>query len=1472
VKMSRNRLIVASLVALGALVVGEPARAQVTPLGASPPAPAGVLSSFAYDELNSVYLHVWEYNSDLWGRFIGPDGTILGIPFVVGPYRQTFAGKPKVAWGGGEFLVTYISDANFGNGSNIFGQLVVYTGGGSSGGGLLGGPIFVSPNSGNGGAAQVTADVTFDPVVQRFLVAYDEFFGPDREALVRLVGLDGVPIGDPVNVSMGPGAQGATALAFDWQLNRYVAVYIGENPEVSGQSGVFARLLDGTTLAPSGQLVLALGFTIEPAVTFMPEAAGFLATWTGFNPSRDMMGRYIPTDTTGSLPFPAYGIMSSPFTNEGAGVLDYDYRSRVILAGAMSDTQRIMGAVMDAAGTNPSAQFFLSTIPSGPQGGSFFPTVRRSADGIFGLTYIIDYAWAYFERFQLPLAPTPGPHCCGGPVITYTVSPTSWSAPAAGGSQLVTVTASNQSGTWTVTSGAPWLTVSPTGGTGDGTFTMTAAENSGSTSRSTTVAVGGRFISVSQPPVATGQVTPLGASTPAPAGVLSSFAYDTEHHVYLQVWEYNTDVWARFLGTDGAILGLPFVAAPLKYTFAGKPKIGYGAGRFFLTYVSDANFGFGSNIFGQLIAYTGSGASSGGLVGPPIFVSPFSTSGGNVQVTADVAYNPLTQQFLVAYDEYFGSDREAMVRHFATNGGAAGGPVNISNGPGTQGATVLAFDWARNRYLAVYIGENPEASGQSGVFARLLDGGTAAPSVQIVVTLGFTIEPAVAFMPEADGFLATWTGFNPSRDVMGRYVPTLYGGSLPNPAYALMGNPASNEGAGVLDYDYRSRLMLVGAMSDSQRIAGAVLDAFGGNPSATFNLSTVATSPNGGSFYPTVRPAEDAIFGLSYIIDYSWAYLERFQLPLAGTDGPRCCGSGPPTFSVTPASWSVGGNGGSTVVTVTAADPAWTWTVTSGASWVTANVSGGTGSGSVTLTAEPTALSRTTTVAVAGKIVSVSQAAPGDVINGTFSNGLVGWSTFAVPSDALVVNVVNGVLGFYRQPPPPGTPGQAVVFQQTGYAYPAGTPVAADFDLGNSSAVWKRIGVLLQDADFSDLHLCTFWLAPGAPMRTYRMRSHTTKPWTNATIAFYVVTEGSGGGAYRLDNVRTFSPFGEPIDRTDCHDPTTPLPNGQPDGPDLIANGDFTNGLAAWTLFGQITAQVSGGVLEFARPAGTPAGAVLQPTGVAIGANTPVTATFSLGNSSAIRRRVTIVLHAQDFTDLGACTFWLEPGVPLAGYAVRMFTTRPWANATFSIYSATVSTEQWVRLDNVTLRATPNASIVGTECIEPPAGAFAGLSLPVVGAGVLPPKDTAPSGGGTSGRDIGADRWRGAGGFVPVAGFDGATRFWRADATAAERRALVWPQPIDLRDASAAMLRFDSRLSSGPADAFVEVTRDGLVWVRVAIVPPSADWTGIAVDLSAFAGDVVFLRFVYAGGAGTAGTPAGTWYLGGVSVETRGPR
>jgi Zn-dependent metalloprotease len=330
------------------------------------------------------------------------------------------------------------------------------------------------------------------------------------------------------------------------------------------------------------------------------------------------------------------------------------------------------------------------------------------------------------------------------------------------------------------------------------------------------------------------------------------------------------------------------------------------------------------------------------------------------------------------------------------------------------------------------------------------------------------------------------------------------------------------------------------------------------------------------------------------------------------------------------------------------------------------------------------------------------------ISNGTFDQGQAGglpndWLKFAQPTaDDIVVTNDGSRLNFLR---PDGST-QAVVFQETGVPVPAAAPLLASFAIGNSDAVRKRISVLIHDANFSDLAVCTFWLDPSMPLQVYTMRTHTTKAWTGATISFYAATVGSGG-FYQIDNVSMRSEPGQSTARTDCVDPLAPTSGGATSG-ELLVNGDFSAGLAPWSAFGNIAWQVAGGVFEFFKLSGLPSGVLLQGSGAAMAADQRMVAAFKLGNSSSLRQRVTILLHHEGFADLHACTFFLAPEMPLSDYAIRTYATLPWNNATVSVYPATVGSSpshEWLRIDDVTFTRV-TSPILGTECFEPTESPF----------------------------------------------------------------------------------------------------------------------------------------------------------------------
>jgi hypothetical protein len=128
------------------------------------------------------------------------------------------------------------------------------------------------------------------------------------------------------------------------------------------------------------------------------------------------------------------------------------------------------------------------------------------------------------------------------------------------------------------------------------------------------------------------------------------------------------------------------------------------------------------------------------------------------------------------------------------------------------------------------------------------------------------------------------------------------------------------------------------------------------------------------------------------------------------------------------------------------------------------------------------------------------------------------------------------------------------------------------------------------------------------------------------------------------------------------------------------------------------------------RSFGTPAGSLLQNTGASAPAGMPMEITLDLGNSSAIRQRATVLMHATNFSDLQVCVFWLEPGTPLQTHVIRTYSTAPWSGVSISVYPSPPTTLGWIRMDNVSVMTKPSMSVLGVECYMP--GSTVSPSMP----------------------------------------------------------------------------------------------------------------------------------------------------------------
>ncbi len=193
----------------------------------------------AFDPVSSRYLAAWrDYRNsvyEVYGQIVNADGSLTGSNFSLFSIGTSY--DPDVAYDSvnQRFLVVcHLSDINY----DIVGQLV------SPAGTLLGSNFYIT----NDAASQYGASAAFDPVNQRFLVAWEGASGPaPSDVSARLVNADGSLPGSIFTIGGGANADSLVSVLYNKRRQDYVAAW---QYEVS--TGIWS--VTGHHLLPDGTL------------------------------------------------------------------------------------------------------------------------------------------------------------------------------------------------------------------------------------------------------------------------------------------------------------------------------------------------------------------------------------------------------------------------------------------------------------------------------------------------------------------------------------------------------------------------------------------------------------------------------------------------------------------------------------------------------------------------------------------------------------------------------------------------------------------------------------------------------------------------------------------------------------------------------------------------------------------------------------------------------------------------------------------------------------------------------------------------------------------------------------------------------------------------------------------------------------------------------------------------------------------
>ena len=420
--LSIRHLINPVVLALAVFCGAQTATAQVTSLGTTTSGPATDLtngpttvaaaarSAVAYDDKHDVFLHVWEHQGTILGRFINFDGTPAAAAFTIAPAVAT-APVAVYSRGTADDVFCVIVNQRSADGS-VPSQRIVsflrFTGTGPTGGAPVGTPTSLASWNAN----PIGADAVFNPNLRRFLLVW----ALPQGSAVQHFDVSGNPADGAMPIPMEPvvGAKSVVVhevdLAYDWQQRKYlmtdVEVALIGLTTLTAQD--YARVLDESKVqvGPTIQVRFTLlnGTTLGSDVTYLPEGNGFLAS---FSQSPQIQGRLLATDPlSAGAPY----VLASGH-NDGNATIEYDALSRRALVvdqsfdtGPGGTTYAIGTALLDGLGQPVTGWTALRS------GTSPFlsPFVLATTGGQFVVSYITGGS-AVLERVSVALASPAGP-------------------------------------------------------------------------------------------------------------------------------------------------------------------------------------------------------------------------------------------------------------------------------------------------------------------------------------------------------------------------------------------------------------------------------------------------------------------------------------------------------------------------------------------------------------------------------------------------------------------------------------------------------------------------------------------------------------------------------------------------------------------------------------------------------------------------------------------------------------------------------------------------------------------------------------------------------------------------------------------------------------------------------------------------------------------------------------------------------
>jgi len=333
-----------------------------------------------------------------------------------------------------------------------------------------------------------------------------------------------------------------------------------------------------------------------------------------------------------------------------------------------------------------------------------------------------------------------------------------------------------------------------------------------------------------------------------------------------------------------------------------------------------------------------------------------------------------------------------------------------------------------------------------------------------------------------------------------------------------------------------------------------------------------------------------------------------------------------------------------------------------------------------------------TTPAAAGTNMTLnfSTSAPTNLVtNGTFNSALAPWTSWGVATQ-----INSGALELSRLA---GSASGGVV-QETPYSVSANTVLEMTVRLRNTTNNPRQMSLVLRSSTWSQAWGCQFNVAAEMAFQTFKVRARASTAWSALAVQLNVETVDGQMGLL-IDDVVVSTSSGAPTSGVQCT---------LPGSANLLSNGNFTNGLNHWFVFGGGTGSgVSGGILNMRRQVATASGGVIQeiPQPLLAGqSNIPFDIQLELGNTSGVSRGTTIILRGiYNWENALGCLFNIPAYSARQTYTMRIpsDTTLTWSQIALQLNVEIADGQAGLQVDNVVLRHRPDLSFSNVGCYLP---------------------------------------------------------------------------------------------------------------------------------------------------------------------------